>query len=428
MFRKIDLVDERSEQITEVLGKKPIWMIRWGTTIAFGFILLIVILSWVVKYPDVLIARINITTNMPPIRLVAQSSGEIMLLVKDGENVKKNQILGVIRSATNTKDIQYLMFLLDSVATHLYSIDSLPISPNLQLGEIQPLLVSFTRSKDSYSFFKKYDPIIQDIKAIESEINRYKELQQEQEVRFKILQEKLAIVQSDYNRSLKLYQEGVIAERAFEEVKSQLLNSKDLLQSMVLEITTTKVKLSSLQEQINRLNITNVEREQELKQTIDKSYSDLSSAINKWKDKYALVAPFDGKISLSKYWTDNQYVENGNEVMVIISKNESHQIVGKMVMPVENSGKVRPGQRVNIMLDNYPYHEYGILVGKIATISEVPREDQYAVEVEFKNGGLKTSYNKTLPFNQELKGKAEIVTEDLRLLERVIYFLRSVNQ
>lgn len=32
--------------------------------------------------------------------------------------------------------------------------------------------------------------------------------------------------------------------------------------------------------------------------------------------------------------------------------------------------------------------------------------------------GLRTSFGKKLPFDRELKGSAEIVTEDLRLIER----------
>ena len=38
----------------------------------------------------------------------------------------------------------------------------------------------------------------------------------------------------------------------------------------------------------------------------------------------------------------------------------------------------------------------------------------------------KTSYNKKLPFDKELKGNAEIVTQDLRLIERFFYQIRKL--
>ncbi|MFW0714388.1 hypothetical protein [Pedobacter sp. N23S346] len=41
--------------------------------------------------------------------------------------------------------------------------------------------------------------------------------------------------------------------------------------------------------------------------------------------------------------------------------------------------------------------------------------------------GLKTSYQKTLPLDKELKGNAEIVTQDLRLIEHFFTRLESFS-
>jgi hypothetical protein len=40
--------------------------------------------------------------------------------------------------------------------------------------------------------------------------------------------------------------------------------------------------------------------------------------------------------------------------------------------------------------------------------------------------GLQTSYKKQIIFQQEMKGSAEIVTEDLRLLERILYQFKNI--
>ena len=34
--------------------------------------------------------------------------------------------------------------------------------------------------------------------------------------------------------------------------------------------------------------------------------------------------------------------------------------------------------------------------------------------------GLETSYKKQIPFQQEMTGTADIITEDLRLIERIV--------
>jgi mRNA-degrading endonuclease HigB of HigAB toxin-antitoxin module len=42
----------------------------------------------------------------------------------------------------------------------------------------------------------------------------------------------------------------------------------------------------------------------------------------------------------------------------------------------------------------------------------------YTINVSLPNG-LKTSYNKDLDFKAEMQGQADIITKDLRLIERI---------
>jgi len=74
---------------------------------------------------------------------------------------------------------------------------------------------------------------------------------------------------------------------------------------------------------------------------------------------------------------------------------------------------------------NFPDTEYGIVRGVVSNISVVPSGDSYTLEVDFPNG-LMTTYGKELPFYQEMHATAEIITEDLRLLERLFMPLKKV--
>ena len=85
---------------------------------------------------------------------------------------------------------------------------------------------------------------------------------------------------------------------------------------------------------------------------------------------------------------------------------------------MSNSGKVRSRQRVIIKLDSYPYSEFGILRGYVNSKSLVPVDDKYTVSVLFPDG-LKTNYGKDIPFEQQLEGGAEIITDEKRLLQRI---------
>jgi HlyD family secretion protein len=80
---------------------------------------------------------------------------------------------------------------------------------------------------------------------------------------------------------------------------------------------------------------------------------------------------------------------------------------------------------VNVKFDNYPYVEFGLVKGTVKNVSLVPEDNFYTVEVVFPDG-LVTNYNKPLEMQNELTGKAEIIAEDLRLIQRIFNPIRSV--
>jgi HlyD family secretion protein len=69
--------------------------------------------------------------------------------------------------------------------------------------------------------------------------------------------------------------------------------------------------------------------------------------------------------------------------------------------------------------------EYGSLQGKVETISMVSDQEFYSVEISFPDG-LVTTYHKDLEFSQGMTGQAEIITDELSLLVRIVNPLRSI--
>ena len=86
---------------------------------------------------------------------------------------------------------------------------------------------------------------------------------------------------------------------------------------------------------------------------------------------------------------------------------------------------VKVGQRVIVRFDNYPDAEFGTVEGRVFAVSLVPSENNYTVGIGFPNG-LETNYGYSLPILQEMPAVAEIVTEELSLIERFIQPLRKV--
>jgi hypothetical protein len=94
--------------------------------------------------------------------------------------------------------------------------------------------------------------------------------------------------------------------------------------------------------------------------------------------------------------------------------------VGCVQLKINPSGKVQVGQRVNLKFANYPYMEDGVVKGVVGKISSVPNGDSYALEVNLPDQMVST-FGKKLKFQQELKGTAEIITEERRLLDRILH-------
>ena len=102
-------IEIRSDEVQEILSTVPNWMIRWGITLIFGLILMLIFISWFIKYPDVIEGQAIITTTQPPAKLVSKSSGYLeQLYFKDNASIKKGDIIAEITNPTNKASIDFL--------------------------------------------------------------------------------------------------------------------------------------------------------------------------------------------------------------------------------------------------------------------------------------------------------------------------------
>lgn len=103
--------------------------------------------------------------------------------------------------------------------------------------------------------------------------------------------------------------------------------------------------------------------------------------------------------------------------IVVVDKTKA-----KIIVPVANSGKIKDGQVLNVKFENYPYMEYGILTLQIVNpVLKYERENSnyYYFYVELPEK-IVTNNRKELQYMPQMQGKAEIITNDLRLYEKLI--------
>ncbi len=122
-------------------------------------------------------------------------------------------------------------------------------------------------------------------------------------------------------------------------------------------------------------------------------------------------------------------MSNNQSDSIQLKKNLNSEIptvfIGRITLSIKESHKVAAGQKVNIRMEDYPSMEFGMLIGIVKNISAKPENGNYSVEVQLPQD-MKTNYNIPLKFSQEMKGSAEIITEDMRLIQRFFNPVKSM--
>ena len=420
-------IELRSEEVQEILNYVPNWMIRWGNTLFFLLIVMLLFITWFIKYPDVITTQVMITTTNPPEKIYANSQGKFAeILVKDGELVSINDKLAVIENSALFRDVFLLQRVLDTFIVNRNNF-SFPINelPPLILGSITNSFNVFENNYSEYVLNKKLNPFKNQSSANQLSIieakGRLRTLYSQKELNMRELDFK----EKDLNRHKNLFNKGVISAKEFEQKQIGFLQAKKAFKNLESSISQIRELISNSNKTLRGTTIEKTQQESRLLKKTVQSFYQLKKEIKDWEKQYVLKSSINGKLSLMSFWNKNQTVKLNDLIFTIIPLN-NESFIGKVIAPVTNSGKIKKGQKVQIQLANYPPNEYGELKGKVQSISLAPNhEGNYLVNVELSKH-LLTSYGKEIDFKQEMKGSANIITEDLRLIERFFYQLKNI--
>jgi multidrug efflux pump subunit AcrA (membrane-fusion protein) len=418
-------IELRSEEVQEILTRVPHWLIRWGNVVILTILVLMFWVSWFVQYPDVISTKISITTNIPPEKLVAKTTGRIeAILVNDREIITQKTPLAVIENAANYTDVFLLKSIVDTIDIdkNKFPFDKIKLA---QLGEIESYFAVFQKESVADELNATLQPFQVEGKAQSYEAIKLKERLSLLESQKSINQNELVLQKSDLDRYETLYKKGIIATQEIEKQRLIYLQHQKNYKSMLSAISQLKSSLNDLNKNSKTTQINENKENVNLERNVIQAFYQLKKAIKDWELNYVLRSSINGKVSYLQLWAVNQTVNSGDNVFAVIPTNESGYI-GKVKAPAQNSGKIKIGQTVNIRLANYPDREFGIIKGTIKAISLTPdKEGNLLIDVSLPNG-LQTSYKKQIVFQQEMTGTADIVTEDLRLIERLLYQFRAI--
>ena len=177
---------------------------------------------------------------------------------------------------------------------------------------------------------------------------------------------------------------------------------------------------------MNKINKTKIDAFK--KQQIDMAMhcdevQEVMGEIPSWIVRWGITVIFAIVVALiigSHFFYYPDVVKTDIRIATTEANNTALKSIGEIKIPAAGSGKIMPGQQVNVFIANYPYSEYGYVTGVIDRIDETPDENgNYLIKVAFPNG-MKSSYGRNLRAWKVMTGTAEIVLESKRLTEKLL--------
>ncbi|NBC64642.1 MAG: HlyD family efflux transporter periplasmic adaptor subunit [Bacteroidetes bacterium] len=412
-------LEVRSEEVQEIIGRPPHWLIRWGITAFFGVLALVLLSAAVIKYPEVIEAPIRLTAINAPQSLESRTGGKIIRLVTENNSaVDEGAVLAWLESTADHREILELAELtghlrdqlLDSNAIQSEAVDLSAIG---NLGELQTTFQGFEQAWREFSAYqpgafysRQRDMLIQELeysKQLLGQLQKQKQIQQAD----------LALAKREFDMQKELAANDFVSPVELARAERELASRRLPLQQTESAIISNHVSRTAKKKEIIELD----RRMDEQQSIIIQSLNTLISAIDDWKQTYLVTAPYPGRVVYAGIVQENQTVSAGQELFYL--KPNSTTYFGELSVSQQSFGRVSEGQQVLVRFSGYPYQEYGSVYGEVEYFSDFPvRDSLFFAKVAFPDG-LQTSYGQTIPPRNGMLGQAEIITQDMRLLERV---------
>lgn len=420
-----DEVKLLSNEVQEIISYRPIWVLRNGITLFLIIIIGLIASTFFISYPDVVHAGAMLTSINAPKEVKTKTEGKLIkLYAAEGRYVQQNELLGFMESRADHLEVMSLSKTIDELQRLMITgkpenIKSYLLHPYQNLGEAQQAYQTFTQN---FILFKQY---LQNGYFLKRKTMLQNDMVYLQRLYANLLQQKemqvedvgLAKETFDANQSLK--KDKVISALDYRNEKSRYIGKALTIPQISSAIISNESSQHEKEKEI--LQLENDIAQQ--KGIFIQALNTLKAQLDEWKTRYFLVAPIEGKIAFTGFIQENQQLKNNQTVCFINPENTQYFV--SVNIPQQNFGKIKQGQKVLLKLPSYPFQEFGAITGKLNFISNIPTDSGYLAKVILPNG-LQTNYKRQLLYHEGLLAQAEIITEDLKLSDRMLNQLKAV--
>lgn len=413
IFRK-EALDESRNSLGAPIKKGGV---TTSVLTAFFVIVLVAVVVFLVtaRYARKETVSGQVTPTQGSFRIAAQITGIAdRVFVKEGQTVKTGDVLFSVSADP----------VLGSGATLMDSLKAIQDSQrHAQALQSRARTEQITRQIEELS--AKRDGLVHDIKRLNDSAS--------------LLAKRRTLLGQTADAHRKLADKGMVSPAFIRQQDDGLLAVRQQIQQSQREAGLQRSQLAQVEAQIGRLRA-----------EADLAESDSIALKNQLQERELsfeaahrarLVSPIDGVVTAIQIRTGGTLVA-GQTLAVVIptaaaSNNRALEV--ELWAPSKAVGFVRPGAKVRLMYDAFPYQTFGVGHGTVTEVSGTPisvsdvattsdsREQQFRIRVALSEAALEAN-GRTWPLVPGMRLTADLILEEQSLMEWILGPLRAVNK
>jgi len=343
--------------------------------------------------------------------------------VREGDTVQQGQMLMALESELDTKGIEQLQTVLMSQQSELSQTEVMVEKIRSQLDTRSMIAKSDLQSQRAS--MSQNESIAQTQTVLNRQLEDDISAQQQRIEKFRILANEGA-----YPRDQLLQMEQAVRERERSITEGsgklkQAVGDRDRLNADLLrkESEAIQVQLSTQQE-MEQMRL----RQTEIRGKMQETKSQIATAKAK-KDQRFVYAPASGKITTLNLKHSGQVVQPGDAIAEISPQGKP--LILSTLLPSHEAGFVKPGMVTQIKLDAFPYQDFGVVSGKVLSVSPDSKTlkdgaQVYRVDIALDRPNIRVR-GQTIELTTGQTGTAEIITRRRRIMDLLLDSIKQLQ-
>jgi HlyD family secretion protein len=423
-----DQLLQRSEITQEIISDQHGFIEKWALLIFSIIILLIIVSSWFIKYPDLIQAPAVLTAANGPKEIICRQEGKLTrLFVHNDDTVSQGDLIAWMESTGDHTQVINLSALLYDGIDLIQKNETGKVSRLFEksfqdLGELQSSYQQFIAAWQQFNDYLINGYYFKKKRALDEDYNYLKKIHETFEKQKHLVEQDVQLTQDGFEANNSLYNDKIISKQDLRDQKSKLLGKQMILPQLESVLLQNESQQLEKRKDIDELEHSILQQKIIFRQELQtlKSLTDL------WIQKYTIKAATSGKVVFVMPLQENQYLQT-NKLLGYINPSDSY-FYAQVNLVQHNFGKIDTGQKVQLRFEAYPFQEFGFIEGKLTYISKVPSDSGFLANVELPVG-LVTNLNKEIQYKNGLKAQAIIITKDVRLLQKFYYNIaKNIHQ